>query len=53
LITFAGQEVDTVRDASAQYLWQFLEEISSVATRLSPQEVFNRKTAAGRVLLLV
>ncbi len=41
------------RESAEQYLWQLLEEVESVATALSPQEVFNRSRAAGRLLLLV
>ena len=53
LVAFTGQGVDGARERSEQYLWQFLEEIASVATPLSPQEVFNRTYATGRLLLLL
>lgn len=55
LFTVSGDDDVCVRArvSAGQYLWQFLEEIQSVATILSPQEVFNRRRAASRLLLLV
>jgi hypothetical protein len=41
------------RESAEQYLWQLLLELESIATALSPQEVFNRRRAVGRLLLLV
>jgi hypothetical protein len=53
LVTFSARGGDAAGQRSEQYLWQFLEEISSVATALSPQAVFNQKCASGRMLLLL
>lgn len=53
LRAFAGQAGDVARERSERYLTAFLEEIAGVATELSPQEVFNRRCAAGTVLLLL
>ena len=46
-------EGDDARERSEQYLWHFLEDIASVATRISPQGVFNRRCENGSLLLLV
>jgi hypothetical protein len=53
LQAFVAHEGDVARERSEQYLWQFLEDITSVATKISPQEVFNRRCENGSLLLLV
>ena len=53
LAAFAATGDDTARGRAEAYLWQLLEEIEKIATKLSPQEVFKQRCATGRVLLLI
>ena len=53
LQAFVGPGDDAARERAGEYLWQLLEEIEKIATKLSPQEVFSRSCDNGRVLLLI